>query len=387
MYNKSYWNISLILVILAIGSSRGQEMQKPDEPDSISQRVTLGKSKFTPFIAPVYTPEVDFMLTIGGLFTFKVYALDSILQRSSVPFSIGYSTNGSFSTNFRPYIYGRNDKWRIFGDLWLKNMPDNYWGVGYENGKIVPKSDSTTAYHRNWWQIDLNFIRMVAPNLFAGVKLDLNHTEASDLNPRMLEDEHVVRQGTVFKNSGFGAIIQYDSRDFTVNAYSGLYVNLTAAAYRGFLHGTTNYNYYLLDYRQYKQIKRPGRTIAWQVKMELNTDDVPWTDMAFLGTPFDLRGYISGRYRDKSVTLAIVEYRHMFMRKTPNKKGSYKSRHGFVTWIGTGAISPVIRNSTNFLPNYGIGYRFEIQERMNARIDFGVGEDTSAFYVSFNEAF
>lgn len=386
MFNKSVWKITSILAIITC-SLYGQEIQKPDEPDSVTQRVTIGKPKFTPFIAPVYTPEVDLMLTIGGLFTFKVNVLDSILQRSSVPFSVGYSTNGSFSVNFRPYIYGKNDKWRIFGNLWLKNMPDNYWGVGYQNGKNVMKSDSTTAYQRFWWQLDFNFIRKVAKNLFAGVKLDLNKTEASDLNPRMVEDEYVVRQGTEFKNSGIGGIIQYDSRDFTVNAYSGLYVSLSATAFRSFLHGTTNYNEYLLDYRQYKQIKRPGRTIAWQIKMELNTDDVPWTDMAMLGTPFDLRGYISGRYRDKSVTLGIVEYRHMFMRKTPNKKGSYKSKHGFVTWVGTGAISPLVRKSTDFLPNVGIGYRFEIQDRMNARIDFGIGEDSRAFYVSFNEAF
>jgi len=364
-----------------------QEIQKPDEPDSISSRVKLGKPKFTPFVAPVYTPEVDFMVTVGGLLSFKVNALDSLLQRSSVPFSAGYSTNKSLSVNFRPYIYGRNDKWRIFGNLWLKNMPDNYWGVGFQNGKNVLKTDTTTAYQRFWWQIDFNFIRKVAKNLFVGGKLDLNSTKASNLNSRMLEDEFVVRQGTEFKNSGIGAIIQYDSRDFSVNAYSGLYLSLTATAFRSFLRGTTYYNEYLIDYRQYKQIKRPGRTLAWQIKMELNTDDVPWTDMALLGTPFDLRGYIAGRFRDKSVTLLIVEYRHMFMRKTPNKKGSYNSKHGFVTWIGTGAISPLVRNSTNFLRNAGIGYRFEIQERMNVRLDYGIGEDSNGFYISFNEAF
>ena len=149
----------------------------------------------------------------------------------------------------------------------------------------------------------------------------------------------------------------------------------------------TNFNGYLLDYRQYKQIGRPGRTIAWQVKSRLLTDGVPWTDMALIGTPFDLRGYIQGRYRDQFTTFGLVEYRHMFMRKKPNKKGSYKSRHGVVTWIASGTIAQSGRSEFNWIPNAGIGYRFEIQDRMNVRLDFGIGEDSNGFYVSFNEAF
>jgi hypothetical protein len=34
-----------------------------------------------------------------------------------------------------------------------------------------------------------------------------------------------------------------------------------------------------------------------------------------------------------------------------------------------------------------VGMRFEIQKRMNARFDYGFGNDTSAFYMSFNESF
>lgn len=364
-----------------------QVIEKPQEPDSVNKKVTLGKPKFTPFIAPIFSPEVDLMLTVGGLFTFKIDALDSILERSSIPFSAGYSTNGSLSVNFRPYIYGANDKWRTFGNIWIRDMPDNYWGVGYLNGKFVPKSDSTTAYQRFFWQIEAHLIYRIGENLFAGGRLDVNATEASDLNPQMIEDPYVARQGTYFKNSGLGAVIQYDSRDFTVNAYEGLYASISVTGYREFLRGNTNYNLYFLDYRQYKMVKRPGRTLAWQAKIQVSTDDVPWTNMPLLGTPFDLRGYIQGRYRDKTVTLGLLEYRHMFMRKRPNKKGSYHSRHGFVTWVGMGTISPQVRSSTEFLPNAGIGYRFEVQPRMNVRVDFGIGEDTNGFYVSFNEAF
>ena len=142
-----------------------------------------------------------------------------------------------------------------------------------------------------------------------------------------------------------------------------------------------------MDYRQYHQIKRPGRTLAWQVKTRIANDGVPWTEMSQLGSPFDLRGYFWGRYRDKDMLFGILEYRHMLMRKTPRKNGEMMSRFGFVTWLATGTVANNFTEMTEWLPNGGVGLRFEVQKRMNARIDYGIGNDSSAFYISFNEAF
>jgi hypothetical protein len=41
----------------------------------------------------------------------------------------------------------------------------------------------------------------------------------------------------------------------------------------------------------------------------------------------------------------------------------------------------------HWLPNAGVGLRFELQKRMNVRLDYGFGLDSQAFYISFNEAF
>jgi len=101
----------------------------------------------------------------------------------------------------------------------------------------------------------------------------------------------------------------------------------------------------------------------------------------------DLRGYRWGRYRDRQMTFGITEYRHMFMRKNPRKDGEMMSRFGFVTWLATGSVANNFSTMKNWLPNGGVGIRYEVQKRMNARVDFGIGEDSKAFYISFNEAF
>jgi len=356
--------------------------------DSVTNwRLERGRSTFTPFVAPSYTPETSVMLTAGGLYTFKINPGNKLLSRSSVPFSVGYSTNGSLLVSIRANIYGLSDKLRFTGEYWNKNMPDNYWGVGYENGRHTSESDSTTAYHRNWQQLKFKLAYEIFKNFFLGINYDYNTTVATDLNPLMAADSNYLLHGQDVFNSGIGLVWRYDSRDFPENAYKGLLLELSGAGYGKLSRGNTNFQVYELDYRQYQQVFRRGATLAWQLKSRLSYGDVPWTDLSMVGTPFDLRGYTWGQYRDYSSVFLLTEYRHMFARKVPNGRGDMYGPFGFVVWGGTGSVAPDIGEFIHWLPNAGVGLRFEIQKRMNLRIDYGFGADSKAFYFSFNEAF
>ena len=104
------------------GEATDSQMSFLERLDSLNTfKISRGKSVLTPFIAPSYTPELEFMVSAGGLFTF---ALDStrLMSRSSVPFSIGYSSNGSLQISVRANIYGKQDKYRITGEFWKKNI-------------------------------------------------------------------------------------------------------------------------------------------------------------------------------------------------------------------------------------------------------------------------
>jgi hypothetical protein len=75
-------------------------------------------------------------------------------------------------------------------------------------------------------------------------------------------------------------------------------------------------------------------------------------------------------------------------RKGKNPFSNYDlSRHGIVVWGGLGSIGKDIAGLDNWLTNYGFGYRFEVQPRVNLRVDVGFGNDSMGFYVNFNEAF
>ena len=387
---------SLVFVLLLLWSHKGVAQKSISKKENKIERkkarmvgkaekLALGKFMITPFAAPGYTPELGGLLAIGGLASFKTKSTDTLIQRSSVPFSFAYTSTGAVVANAILSSFWFKDKVRVFGDFWLKDMADHYWGVGYENGATTPKSDSTTAFNRMWWWINPRILYQVKEDYFVGLNIDYNYTQGSKPSPVVASNPNYIEFNDKPMNSGIGLILRYDSRDIPVDAREGVYIDGRATSYNQSFGGDNNYQIYFIDYRQFQTLHRLGSTLAWQVKTRIGVGEIPYGEMSQLGTPFDLRGYIWGQYRDESLFFFLAEYRHKFL-----KSDKTLSKHGAVIWAGSGTIFDVqaIEDNTNrWLPNVGIGYRFEVQPRMNLRLDLGFGRESSGFYFNFNQAF
>jgi hypothetical protein len=349
--------------------------------------INSSKFKLMPYIAPSYTPETQFLLSGGGLITFKTFK-DKFLNLSSIPFSVGYSSNGAFTVRILNVIYWKGDKIRSIGEFQLRDMPDNYWGVGYNKAINTPKSDTTTAYTRNYWRFYQRLMFRTSQKIFVGFVIDLNETKASNLNELMAQDENVLADGTKVFNTGVGIEVSYDTRDFVQNAYKGIFISGILTSYSDFWGGNSNYNILDLDYRQYQTIKRERRTLAWQVKGRFTfSGETPWTDKSMLGGLDNMRGYTMGRFRDDNMLFTTVEYRHMFLRKKLNKQNNYNSRFGYVTWFGAGSVVSTISKMNNWFRNDCIGLRAVLQPRMNIRVDYGWAKGEKGVYITFSEVF
>ncbi|HKJ48536.1 MAG TPA: hypothetical protein VJ973_05575, partial [Christiangramia sp.] len=127
---------------------------------------------------------------------------------------------------------------------------------------------------------------------------------------------------------------------------------------------------------------REGNTIALKLYGRLGTGDIPYEELTKIGGTNALRGYIVGQYRDRSGVYLISEWRHMFL-----KANEELGKHGIAVWLGSGSIANDLDAIDEWIPNLGVGYRFEVQPRMNLRIDFGIGRESSGLYFNFTEAF
>lgn len=342
------------------------------------------KSKLVPALFPGYSPELGFNIGGGVFWTFKTELGDKELFRSTVPFGITYGFKGAVSVKANWVTFWNHNNLRIYSDWYYRNMNDHYYGVGYDAGSTTLKGDSTTKYKREWWQFDTRIVFLIEENLYGGFRLDLNSTRAKNVNPKMAQDPYYLQYGPDNRNSGIGLVIQYDSRDFPQNAFSGMLYSMTITSYGNYMGGENYYTTLDFDVRKYWKLNmNKDRVLAAWFKSRLAGGKVPYPELSQLG-PNDLRGYYWGQYRDAAVTFGLVEYRHKFYRSSGKA-----SRSGFVAWTGLAAISPDFGNVDvrNFLYNVGYGYRFELQPRLNVRADFGYGFNTSLFYFGFTEQF
>jgi hypothetical protein len=382
---------ALAVLLVSSGVLAAQE-PAPSDTVSAKDRAFL----ITPFLAPGYTPEQGALVTIGALMSFRTRPFfkeksTEMVQRSTITLNGSYSTTGALTANVKLSSFWNGDRIRVFVDFAAKDMPDQYWGVGYAAGQ-APQSDSTTAYHRLSLSFVPKLLWRVHRAILVGPILDLNGTTASDVSPGMAADPYYQAYGPQNQNHGLGGVFQYDTRDIAANAWKGVYVNAQALYYGGFLGGDNTYEVYDVDYRQYAQLGRPGRTLAWTVRTRVAAGSVPWAELSMLGSGSDLRGYRQGRYRDKAILYGILEYRHQF---TSSSRPTGLSRHGLIGWVGAGSLAPTLDQLNDWLPNWGVGYRFEVQPRMSVRMDVGFGREfyesgntyVPSVYFNFTEAF
>lgn len=343
---------------------------------------------------PSYTP--DFGVLIGGtaLMTFRTNPKDTMLLRSVLPFSIAVMFKGGVSVGTRPQLFFKSDRFRIFGQINYKNILDNYYGVGFTTNKNRERGKETTEFRYSGIQVNPWFLfRIKESNFFVGPQVDLNYDEMKKPSKGVVEDPSYIAAGGTesgYRNfsSGLGFIVSYDTRDIPSNAYKGIYFDTKGSFYNKILGSDNNFYRLDLEYRQYQLVGK-RKVIAWTAQSKNVFGDVPLNKYSLTGTPFDLRGYYMGQYRDKTSHLVMAEYRQMFNTDKSNFIKRMISHLGFVAWGGCGFMGPNPFKIEGVLPNLGAGLRIEIQPRMNVRVDFGrdMVNKTNLFYVNMTEAF
>lgn len=396
--------ITILLSLITVSALQAQETKNDSltSHDSVfsqkelrRQRVAKRNFHYNILGGPSYSP--DFGLLVGGsaLMTFSIQPSDSTLKRSVLPMTIAFIFDGGINLFMKPQLFFKNDRFRIFGKFSYKNTQENYYGVGYSTNKNYVRSDATSQYRYSGVQINPWFLfRLGNTNLFAGPQIDINYDHFTNPGKYLAMEESYTDAGGDahgYKNfnSGLGFLLTYDSRDVPSNAYRGMYLDFRGMMYHKIFGSDKNFYRLELDYRQYKQIGE-RKVIAWTAQSKnVFGKDIPLTQYSLTGTPFDLRGYYMGQYRDKSSHVVLAEYRQMFNTDEDTWLKRIIQHLGFVAWAGCGFMGPTATKVEGVLPNYGVGLRIEVQPRMNVRLDLGKNtvNNQTLFYFNMTEAF
>ena len=360
------------------------------------QRVAQRNFHYNILGGPSYTPDFGFLIGGSALMTFRMNPQDTTMRRSVIPMALAFMfEGGGLNLMVKPQLFFKDDKFRIFGVLNYKNTRENFYGIGYNTNKNYERSDSTSQYRYSGFQVNPWFLfRMGKSDIFFGPQIDISYDKLSDPAKHLPQQADYAAAGgdeNGYKNfsSGIGFLLSYDTRDIPANPYGGTYVDLRGIMYQKWLGSDKNFYRLELDYRQYKSVGQ-RKVLAWTLQTKNSFGrHIPLTKYALSGTPFDLRGYYMGQYRDKSSHVALVEYRQMFNTDRSTWLKRITSHLGYVAWGGVGFMGPTPGKIESVLPNAGLGLRIEVQPRMNVRFDYGRNfvNKQSLFYFNMTEAF
>ena len=329
---------------------------------------------FSVLPGPFYNPDLAFGLGFSAAGLYKVD--DSEDAKISTLTINGYGTsNASFGVIIDNKMLLNGDRQRFFVLSELSSTRESFYGTGYDQ---VTDDNNKTSFTLEEISIRPRYFHLIADHLYVGAGLDFSTRSARSVST---DDHPVFDPEDVLidrRSSGVSAHISYDSRDFITNPYSGTLLELDVAMYRKALGSQNNFETYGINFSHYHSLTTWPGVLAFQAKTQLSSGDVPWTMMARMGGANNLRGYLNSRYQARNMALGQMEYRMPLA-----------GRHGMVFWTGAGTLANRAGDLSfsQLLPTVGVGYRFEVKQRTNLRLDLGIGKGDSGFYFNVNEAF
>lgn len=287
------------------------------------------------------------------------------------------TTNGSWAVGVGHKMFLSQDRFRFnafagYGDVNLR-----FYGIGPNAGS---RNQSVDINDTGFFAFVDPQMR-IAPNFYVGfralyidLKVSLRGTPTEDFPiaelPAPSFESRLVQVGPV---------AVYDSRDSSLYPRKGIF------AQASWLFGTSALgsdfdNERLTLFANFYDSISPSTVVAARLSTCSVSEGSPFYDICLYGSSSDLRGYETGRFRDRASWAGQIEIRQQL-----------KGRFGVAAFAGVGGIANSlsdIGNST-VLPAVGAGVRWQASKEtpINLRIDMAVGKNSHALYVSVGEAF
>lgn len=345
---------------------------------------------------PGYSPETEFSLTVGGVFYFSQRDGDSTSRLNQIFGGAQYTTRNQFVVSVIPELYFNRENTHLFGQVEVSRYPNYFYGIGND----MPESNRepfaifrAAAIGSLWFSLNGKGIRN---GVNGGLHFDIDYQDVIERQDGGIlakegADSIAGRNGGLL--AGLGLTLNYDTRDVAVASQTGEFVDVRFVPYLPLLGSVFTGWRASVDARKYWRLAAPTRdsegfahTLAAMWFFDVMEGNIPFFRMGLLGTNLSgaalARGYFGGRFRDKMMSVAQVEYRFPLFW-----------RFGGVMFAATGNVAPSIGafDFSTLKHSVGAGIRFALapEERINLRIDVGYGFATQTLYpyISFTEAF
>ncbi len=326
-------------------------------------------------IAPIpgFSPQLGWNLTLAA-----GYFLESRHKDSEAPPSVlgGFAMaaeNGSTAYGAGANLHLLDDKLRVKAGAGYMDIRYRFYGFGnkagnsgigvdvLQNGPLYFASASWRVWNR----------------LYAGLGYLSGNV---DTRLRLvLPDPTRLFDPTLNVDIGAYAFpIEFDSRDHQQFPRKGWLVSGRAMLYRESAGSDFDADIFKIAVNHYRPVGERN-VLALRAYVRSASGDAPFFLLSTFGGSTDLRGYPSGRYRDRVMYALQSEYRWQF-----------DDSWIFTGFAGFGEVAETFGDfGRNLLPAAGIGARFILsrKHRVGLAADIAAGNDGTEFYFGVGEAF
>jgi len=375
---------ALLLSLAAAGSVGAQGV--PVASDSVAAVSTPRREKpsFIPLPIVFSQPETGLGYGLALLPIWRLGA-DTTTRKSNARLVAWRTQKKQSLLQLTHTVFTPNEEFLISGEAsYYHQFPINYYGFG-PSTRLADKS----IIQYKVFIFNERVLKRIGRNLFAGAVYRLTNLRDVRVKEGINDDP---TQSRLFDRpaqeytrntliSGVGPALLYDGRDNVLSTYRGSYLELSSLFNSSTLGSDFSFNRFVVDARHFRPLGQSTNTIlAAQLIGQFHTGTVPFRELANLGGDRTIRGYYEGRYRDRQLLAVQAELRqHLF------------GRFNGVAFAGLGQVgnqfTDLAEGPLKVSGGAGLRFAFNRRDRLNIRLDYGVGSGSSGVYFSIGEAF
>jgi len=333
------------------------------------------RNKFLIFPVVARTPETSWNFGFAGTYVFHAHSRsDTVTRTSTIPFGGVYTLNKQLVLGLGANVFFPGEKYWFRMESSFSSFPDRFWGIGNDT-----PDENEERYDFKQFFFNPVLLRKIYRQVFVGLSYEYQRVYDFSFEPGGQFEVLDVEGRFGNYTSGLGLVISRDSRNNAYSPNKGSLLQFSFTNFNKALGSETAFRVYKLDMRKFVKTS-PTHVLAMQAFGTFTSGNLPYRYLPVIGSPTVMRGYYSGRFRDKNLLAFQAEYRMPVWW-----------RFGVVGFVGMGQVSDQIGNLRfdAFKLSAGAGLRIALlqQEKFNLRLDYGFGNKSQAFYIVVSEAF
>ena len=363
------YQLFLLLFIFSVKSFANNPIA--NDPDTLTN---TKQPKYLVFPFFLKSPETSLGFGLAGAHFFKAKKHVASDRTSDISLIGLYTLRKQVVIAFNSTVYFRGENEILRAQVSNSYYPDRFWGIG---NATLNEAKENYAYRQYF--VNPQFLFRIKHKFYLGINADYQRVYDLDYLAGGAFDKEQILGRAGSRVAGLGALATWDTRNSAYSPDAGSFAEISSTVYSSSILGDYRFTVHTFDIRDYRSVSH-STVIASQAYLRISSGDVPIRNLSLLGGSDLMRGYWKGRFADENLFALQTEVRQFLFW-----------RLGVVAFSGVAQVADKVHyfGLADFHWACGAGLRIMVQkkDKLNLRIDYGFGENSSGLYVILKEAF